>query len=136
MVETIEETFYEKMLHKKSENFVSVAFEIKNFISNLGKIIEKENRMFGSGSGSALHLSFDVVKDIDGVSCIIFSFDIFGEEKRLKINIRGYLRTELKPERLFNEYYSEVLYPSVSLRVKDEIKRIGKEIEKKIESLS
>jgi len=137
MPKITEEVFFKKDIHKTLKEPFSTAFEIEKIASTFGVLEEKENKIYSSESGGILRLSFDVNKNIDNVSSIVFSIEIKSESDSLYMSIKGFLKTRLLDnEKLFNEFYTNEMQPKIISYAKNEIKDFSKKIENVIKKRS
>jgi len=132
----IAEEIYKKSFSKIVEHPFSIASMIKEFTSNYGVVEERENKVFSSGCGAVMEFSFDVVKNIDNVSSIVFSFFLHSEGNKLNIDVKGGLKTLLNvKEKTFNEFYLNERCPEIRPKARYEIKKIASEIEDRINKI-
>lgn len=135
MAEIIKETVYENIIVKETEEPFSLAIKIKEMFSSFGVIEEKENRMFTTEEGTLLILRFDVVKQLDKISKIVFSVDIEAGIRRIEMRITGFLQSTFREEeKTFNDFYKLELYPDVLEDAKKIISEEAKQIENFISS--
>jgi len=117
MPKITEEVFFKKDIHKALKEPFSTAFEIEKIASTFGVLEEKENKIYSSEGGGILRLSFDVNKNIDNVSSIVFSIEIKSESDSLYMSIK---------------FYTNEMQPKIISYAKNEIKNFSKKIENAI----
>jgi len=134
----IEDTTYSREFSINTENAFSSGLELIDVFSKHGKVIEKKTEYLTDGPRKEAKIEFDIVKEIDDFSSIIFSFSIFGDdtEKKIYITIKGFLRVEINDDSFFSKVFAEFYFlrlfqgikkVSVSL-MKEQMKNIEKEI--------
>ncbi len=131
-METIKETLYNNNITKECERPFVVAIGIKDQMSQFGRIEEKENKVFTTEEGSFLVLKFDLVKEMDNVSKLVFSFDIKADVRRLYVNVIGFLLSTFdEKDKTFNDFYKLEMYSDVL----DDAKKIANKIKDTFEKI-
>jgi hypothetical protein len=119
MVEILEESIVEKEIGIKTNEPLTIVYKILNSSSNFGNIVKKDDKMYSSKTGYIINHFIELIKDLDGISCIIFSIYIDVEETYVKIIFKISLKAELRSyENIFNEYYKNYIYPKLIKKAK------------------
>ena len=119
----IEDTMYKRDFSISTKNAFSSGLELLEVFSRLGELVEKKTEYLTDGPRKEAKIEFDIIKNIDDFSSLVFSFTLFGEdrEEKLYADIKGFLRVQISDENFFSKVFAEYYF----LRVFRQIKKIG-----------
>lgn len=136
MAKVISEVLYSRNFSSRTKYPVSFVMKVKETAAKHGKMEIKEESVYGSTAGKKITSSFEIERNLDNITSVVFSFIITGEDENVNVFVRGIVRTVLEEkDEIFNEFYSKEILKNTMTRSKNIINRTAKSIEEEIREI-